>query len=117
MKNSVMLCVFLMSFTHAVKAGNWTKAAEPSRIDIERGNGVMVYGTFGNPGACSTSNKVFIEKSHPQYDKIYAAVLTAFTSNKKITIYIHECKPVTWYAVKETTFNTLTSAGAINITK
>ena len=51
MKNSVMPRVFLMTFTHAVKAGSWTQAAEPSRIDIERGNGVMVYGTFGNPGA------------------------------------------------------------------
>ncbi|MBE0380411.1 DUF5992 family protein [Pseudoalteromonas prydzensis] len=117
MKSQVVLLLFLIFFTSSVKAGNWSQTAEPTRIDIERGNGVMIYGAFGNAGECSTSNKVFIEKSHPQYDKVYAMVLAAFASNKKLRIYIHSCKPVTWYAVKETTFNTLTSAGAINILK
>ena len=117
MKCRVLLLLFLMSFADTVEAGSWSQTAEPTRIDIERGNGVMIYGAFGNPNECSTSNKVFIEKSHPQYDKVYAMVLAAFASNKKLRIHIHCCKPVTWYAVNETTFNTLTSAGAINIIK
>lgn len=117
MKIRVILFLFLTSFVTFAEAGSWSQTAEPTRIDIERGNGVMIYGAFGNAGECSTSNKVFIEKSHPQYDKVYAMVLAAFASNKKLRIYIHSCKPVTWYAVKETTFNTLTSAGAINIIK
>lgn len=96
-------------------AGGWSNAAVPSRIDIERGNGVMVYGDFGNAGACSLAGRFYLKKEHPQYAQAYAAILAAFGSGKKVQVYIHGCEPVTWYATTATTFNIVGAAGAINI--
>lgn len=111
---SSMLVLLSLSSVNAF-AGGWSEAAVPSRIDIERGNGVMVYGEFGNAGACTILNRFYLKKDHPQYDQAYAAILAAFSSGKKVQVYIHGCEPVTWYANTATTFNIVTTSGAINI--
>ncbi|WP_230390678.1 hypothetical protein [Reinekea sp. G2M2-21] len=113
LKNSVFVAVLFAS-CH-VMAGGWATAAIPTRIDIERGNGFMIYGSFGNAGGCSQSNKVFVKIDHPQYDAIYSTVLAAYMAGKKVQPYIHTCEPVTWYAVPTTTFNILSSSGALNL--
>lgn len=112
MKYSWLLVVF---FSVNSFAGGWAKAAIPTKIDIERGNGFMMYGSFGNVGGCTFSDKVYVEKSHPQYSEIYSTVLAAHMSGKKVQPYIHVCKTRGWYVTSEKTFNTLTAAGSLNI--
>ncbi|KJY78519.1 hypothetical protein [Vibrio nigripulchritudo] len=113
MKRFIALSAALLSTS--VYAGGWTSFATPTRVDIERGNGFMVYGNFGNPGNCTIQNRFYVQKTHPQYKEVYSMVLAAFTSGKRVQVYIHSCNPVGWYSVSSTTYNTMTPSGAINI--
>jgi hypothetical protein len=107
-----LLCIFV-AFSSALSAGGWSNSATPTRVDIERGNGFMVYGEFGNAGGCTSPNKFYVQKNHPQYSEIYSTVLTAFTAGKKVSAYIHGCNPVGWYSVDSVTYNTLMPAGSL----
>ncbi|TQV88843.1 hypothetical protein [Aliikangiella coralliicola] len=112
MKKIFVLFIVILS-TNAL-AGGRTNWAVPSQIDIERGNGFMIYGSFGNPGGCTQSNQIYVRKDHPEYDKIYSAVLTAFTAKRHIRAYIHNCQNVSWYSATAT-YNTLNLNGDFNI--
>lgn len=105
----------LASLSLTSLAGGRVTWAVPTQIDIERGNGFMVYGNFGNPGECSMADRFYVKKEHPQYDKIYSAVLSAHASGKEIMAYIHTCEPVLWYSVDSVTYNTLGAAGDFKI--
>lgn len=105
---SVIECVILWG-------GEWATAAVPTRIDIERGNGFLIYGKFGNAGNCSIANKVYVKINHPQYKELYATVLAAYMAGKRVQPYVNGCITVSWYVHPSTTFNTLTSGGALNI--
>ncbi|TQV75621.1 hypothetical protein FLL45_08140 [Aliikangiella marina] len=108
----VLMSMTGASFAHAAGRSSW---AVPTQVDIERGNGFMVYGMFGNPGECTSSNKFYVKKEHPQYDKIYSAILAAFTSGKKIRTYIHDCETVLWYSNASVTYNILMPNGDVQI--
>jgi len=84
----------------------------PTGIDVERGNGFMVYGVFGNTQECSVSNKFYVLSNHPQYKEIYSAVLAAFSSGKKVTAFISKCEAVAWYTSTTTTYN-IVSGGSV----
>ena len=96
-------------------SGAFSNVAVPTRVDIERGNGFMVYGNFGNPMNCTYGERFFIQKTHPQYSEIYSTILAAFTANKKIKLYSSSCQPATWYSKPEFTYNTVTSNGTVYI--
>ena len=66
-----------------ILSGAFSNAAVPTRIDIERGNRLKVYGNFGNPMNCTNEGRFFIQKTHPQYSEIYSTILAAFTANKR----------------------------------
>lgn len=108
------LLIFLFVSTN-VFAGSWTDWAIPTQVDIERGNGFMVYGTFGNAGGCTVAEKFYVKSDHPQYKEIYSAVLAAFTTKKSVRAYISSCEAVTWYSAPSTTYNILSSAGTLNL--
>lgn len=112
MRYAVVLLVF---FSTASFAAGWTNMATPTRIDVERGNGFMVYGSFGNAGTCTVVDRFYVQISHPQYKEIYSAVLAAFTAGKKVQAYIDGCNPVTWYSAASTTFNTLGPSSVLNL--
>ncbi len=97
-------------------AGGWSSIATPTRFDIERGGGFMVYGNFGNPGACIVKNKFYVEIEHPQYKELYTAEMTAFTQNKKVQVYVHTCAPVEWYADESTTWNIVGHKSTLHLT-
>ena len=99
-----------------VSAAGFSNFATPTRIDIERDNGFMIYGDFGNAGECTNSNQIYVQSSHPQYDKIYAAALAAFTSGAKVQAYIHSCTTIRWYSTSRTQ-NTMQPHSTLNITR
>ncbi|MCU8089766.1 hypothetical protein [Shewanella sp. SM21] len=110
-----LLLSFLPLFACNVWAGGFTAFAIPTRIDIDRGNGLMVFGAFGNPGGCTVGDRIYININHPQYQQIYAAILAAFASGKKIQAYSHECKPASWYSVEAVTYNHVEPYSAVNL--
>ena len=105
---------FLLTIGVQTQAGSWATAAVPGTIEIQGGNGLMIWAEIGNPENCNGgANVFFVEKDHPQYDQIYATILAAKMSGKKIQPYIHDCKPVTWHSMPSVQYNTLTPSGAI----
>lgn len=97
-------------------AGGFSVAAVPTKIDIIRGEGIMIAGEFGNPGECSNGNYLFVKASHPDYKQIYAAALAALVSKQKIYGYVHYCVPVLWYSVATSTYNAIDVNGSLAIT-
>ncbi len=112
---TIIFMFFLLSFSSLTYAGAWSSWATPTRVDIERGGGFMVYGSFGNPNGCTVDNRFYVKKEHPQYKEIYSAVLAAFSSGKRVQAHIRDCEGVSWYAILTTTFNVLKSSGSLNI--
>jgi len=111
---SLVIILFLNVAVSASVHGRLTWAI-PTQIDIEKGDGFMVYGAFGNPGECTRADRFFVKKSHAQYDKIYAAALSALTAKREMRAYIHGCEPILWYSVGSVTYNILSGAGDFNI--
>jgi hypothetical protein len=104
-----IILLFILAMTSiSAAAGGVSTAATPTGIDIDRSGGFMVYGDFGNVGGCTTTNQIYVQSTHPQYNQIYSTVLAAFMSGKKIFAYIQACTPVGWYSVDSVTYNTLT---------
>jgi len=66
MKSFILACLVFAS-SSAFAVGGLSLAAVPTAIDIERSGGFMVYGEFGNVAGCTTSDRMYIQSSHPQY--------------------------------------------------
>ena len=116
-RNLGLLCLIVcwMLPIDASHAAGWSNWGVPTRIDVERGNGIMIWGDFGNPNGCTVSDAIYVHVSHFQYDRIYAMALTAFTSGKELIFHSNQCDPVTWYSVPSTTYNYVTSSDSVNI--
>ena len=112
-----LLVLILMLAPGISFAGGWTSWATPTQIDIERGNGVMIYGAFGNASQCTLADRIYVASDHPEFEKIYSLALTAFTAGYQLRAYSHKCGAVTWYAAPTTEFNLITKDAAVNIRK
>jgi hypothetical protein len=109
----ILSLVFLLMSSTSL-AGAWTTWAVPVRVDVVRSDGIMVYGTFGNPDGCSESDQFFVAMSHPQYNQIYATVMMAMSSGRQIMAYAESCAAETWYNPASVTYNTVSSS-ALNM--
>jgi len=47
----------------------------------------------GNPDGCSQPN-VILEPSHVRFDEMYAILLTAYTTGRKVNIFVSGCDSV-----------------------
>jgi hypothetical protein len=108
--------IALLCASGAASAAGNTNAAVPTRIDVERGNGFMIFGEFGNAGGCTIGNQIYVRISHPQYKELYATALAAFAGKFKLQAYIHGCETVSWYAIPSTTYNIMEPGGAMYLT-
>lgn len=114
-KFSVLLLALGVLSSFSIHAGGYSSKATPTGIEIDRDNGIMVFGAFGNPAGCTQSDRFYVAKAHPQYDKVYAMLLAAYAAKKKIGFYGHDCIPVLWYSNNSVTYNQLISGGSISI--
>lgn len=114
MKRASIACVSLVA-VNAVSAAGYTSAAAPTRVDVVRAEGFMIYGAFGNPGTCTFADYLFVRSDHPQYKQMYAAALIAMASKQKILAYVPVCQPVTWYSVAANTFNVVDASSSLAI--
>lgn len=110
MKKIIIILTLLFISEAVLSAHGSTSYAVPTKLEVVRGQGFMVFGDFGNPGECSTSNTIWVPIEHPQYDQLYSTALTAFTANKKIQAYIHSCVNMGWHGGTQ---NTLSAPGAM----
>ena len=112
MKYVLILLLFTSTASHAT---GWSQFATPTQVDVVLSSGFMIHGNFGNAGGCSIADRIYVLATHPQYNEIYSAVLTAFTSEKQIRIYINTCDAVLWYSPLSTTYNIMDPNSVLNI--
>jgi hypothetical protein len=109
------LCSLLFLISTDCFAGAWSNWAMPTRLDVVRQDGIMVYGAFGNPAGCTVPNQFFLAYGTAQYSQIYATLLMAFSTGKQVQVYAGSCAPAPWYSVASTTYNTVTTYEAVNV--
>ncbi|WP_197473169.1 hypothetical protein, partial [Oleiphilus sp. HI0123] len=97
--------------------------AVPTQLILARSEGVMVLGAFGNPAACETTNsniinvdRVWVPRSHAEYETIYSTLLAAMMASKKVNFYIHSCTTVPWFGGDMAEYNQMT-VGDVRIFK
>lgn len=105
----------MLSSAAALAAGP-SAAAVPTKIDLVKSDGFMLFGAFGNPGGCVNGDRLFIKAGHPQYKQMYATALAAMLSKQKITAFVHSCEAVDWYSGPTSTFNIVQAYGTLAIT-
>jgi len=105
-----VLALFVCSTSYAA---GWSQLAVPTGVDVERGNGIMVYGNFGNAGSCTVTDQVYVRSTHPQYKEVYSAILLAFSTGKQLRFHIASCDAVTWYSAPTVTYNIMEPGGAL----
>lgn len=104
----------LMALSSTGFAAGSTDFAVPTRIDVTYA-GIMVYGSFGNPGGCSVADRLFIPINTGQYKEIYATLMMAYASGKEVSGYVNVCDSVGWYAAPSVTFNQMVSSGILYV--
>lgn len=107
------LILIVLISTNSI-AATWSGFAVPTRVDIVRNDGFMIYGDFGNAAECDVANQIFVRMDHPQYDAIYSSALAAMMSKSEIQAFIHACELVSWYSLTKS-HNTLYSYSTFNI--
>lgn len=105
---TILFLLFILS--PVVFSGGWTNEATINELEIIRGQGFQMTGTFGNPSQCQHGNSVFVSINHPQYNHILAFAMSAYLSQKKVKIYSHKCIAYGWHGGD---YNELTGAGSI----
>jgi hypothetical protein len=115
-----LISLFTLSaslFAAPIYAAGWTNWAAPTRIDLVAASpaGIMIFGAFGNPGPCSNADQFFLPATHPDYTRIYAAVVAALATGQQIRGYISACQDQGWYAPAGTTFPFVGSGDAVSI--
>jgi hypothetical protein len=112
-KRLFIASVVLLLLARPLAAADWTAIAVPVRIDLVQEEGFMIYGEFQNPGNCAVEDRVFVKFANANYNQIYAAVLTAMAKQYTLQLYVNGCESLPWYALPGTTFNVVSSQGAV----
>lgn len=109
-----VLGLLLITLSTTGFAAGSTAWAVPIQVDVMY-QGIMVYGAFGNPGGCTTTDRFFVATNTGQYKEILATLMAAYATGKEVATYVDTCASVTWYAVPSTTFGYMTTGGVIYV--
>ena len=108
-------------------AGDFTPWAVPTRVDVVRGEGFMVFGSFGNPNSCSIGDRFFVPlvvdptthvasaAATELYNQMYAMALMAVAAGKPLQAYVDQCATQGWYTGPTVTFNQLDPCCSLNV--
>ncbi|MEO9601263.1 hypothetical protein [Parasphingorhabdus sp.] len=114
---SAVLGIAAMSIpSTASAAGGWTNDVIPTKVEIVRNQGFLIFGAFGNLGStpCATGDPVWVANTHSEYTELLSSALTAVAGQLKLRIYAHNCATVSWHG---TDYNQLTSSGAMYVSR
>ena len=81
-----------------------------TKLEVVRGQGVVVFGSFGNPNSCSHDAGFWIKIDHPQYAELYSMALTAMTAGMRLQPYLRACEAIGWHGGM---WNVVTGADAM----
>ncbi|MEP2990309.1 MAG: hypothetical protein ABJN65_00980 [Parasphingorhabdus sp.] len=97
-------------------AGGWTANEVPVKVEIVRGQGFMIFGSYGDPGntPCGTDNGIWVPKEHTQYAELLSTALSAFAGQFKLQAYVHTCVNIGWHGGE---YNQLSNSGALYISR
>lgn len=114
--NVLALMLVLCFYGALAEAAGWTNWAAPTQIDLVgvSPSGIMIYGAFGNPGPCTTTDRFFVPATHPQYSKIYAMALAAQAARREIRGYVSTCQAHAWYSNSTTTYGFVNTGDAVS---
>jgi len=75
---AAILTAFLTLSAPAHSAGYtpWAKITQIERV----GDGVLVFGQFGDPNSCGQSDKIYYPSTHKDYELVLSMALTALTA-------------------------------------
>lgn len=113
MKSSLALLLTLQLLllpAASTEARGWSTPGYVDRIEVVRGNGLIVFGDFENVNDCTATTGFWVKFDHPQYDEVYALMLTAMTAQLRVQPYFDGCEALGWHAG---TWNVVTGAGAV----
>ncbi len=82
----------------STEAAGWSPPGAVTKIEIVRGQGLVVFGSFDNVNSCTATSGFWVKYDHPQYDEIYALMLTAMTSGLRVQPYLGGCEAIGWHA-------------------
>ena len=109
-----VVCIALLTtlLTPGLYASGFATSVKPVKIEVVRGQGVMVFGEFGNPNNCTAATGFWIKIEHPQYEEMYSMALTAMTAGMRLQPYLRECDSIGWYGG---TWNTVTGLDSMSL--
>jgi hypothetical protein len=100
MKQLVVFFAFLVAFT-AARAAGWTAPVSIERVFTEDSD-VVVFYTVGAPvyaAGCAANAWTFIGANEQRRARIYATLLTAVASGKKVSFWYQDtCGPWTFHS-------------------
>ena len=104
------LVLLLLLPTTSTEAAGWSTPGYVERIEVVKGNGLIVIADFDNVNSCTAATGFWVRFDHPQYDEIYALMLTAITAQLQVQPYFRTCEAVGWHGG---TWNVVTGADAV----
>jgi hypothetical protein len=108
-----------IAVSSVASAGGQTNSALITKIELIRGDGMVLFGAFGNPSsfnaACTSGDLIFVKKDHPDFKMIHTMATAAQLSGKRVYAYTHVCDYLTWYTGTTATYPRLTVDGVIAV--
>ena len=94
---SVVSILFLLLPATTVEASGWATPGYVEKIEVVRGDGLVVFGSFDNVNGCTATTGFWVKLDHPQYDEIYALMLTAMTTRLRVQPHLRGCEAIGWH--------------------
>ena len=112
-KLTVQLClaVALLACSTANAAG-WGSWGTVNRVEVVRGQGFVVWGSFGNPNTCTNTSGFWVKIDSTQYDELYSMALTALVAGLPLLPYLRDCETLGWHSG---TWNVVTGNDAVYV--
>ena len=109
---SVVSISFLLLPATTAEASGWATPGHVQKIEVVRGDGLVVFGNFDNVNNCTATTGFWVKFDHPQYDEIYALMLTAMTAQLRVQPHLRGCEAIGWHAG---TWNVVTGTSAVHL--
>lgn len=108
MKYAILFILFI--FASTVKAAGYSNWAVPTMVE-QVSNGILVYGSFGDPSSCSKVDHIFVpymESDDKGYKTASSIIFMAFAAQKELRFYSNSCAQVSAHWTGEIVSRTYT---------
>ena len=71
----------------------WAAVSQIERV----GNGVLIYGAFGDANSCGEPDVIYYPSTHDDYDVVLSMALTALTADREMRFYVSSCTAISFH--------------------